>query len=161
MFEEPSQFKKLVFKMKNIKEKPMFVKIPPYLNEKEREDRLELVDIGLKAGMEGITAINTVKVREPRLSTGYGGLSGKKIFKEMIKIVREIHLETNGKAIINACGGIFTGLDALEAFKAGATTIQLLTSFIYEGPGVINRINKQLLKLMHKHGYESLSEIKN
>ena len=35
---------------------------------------------------------------------------------------------------------------ALEKLEAGASLIQLYTGFIYEGPGLIKRICKALLK---------------
>ena len=58
---------------------------------------------------------------------------------------------------INACGGIFTGEDAWEVIKAGATTVQILTSFIYRGPGVVKRINEELLALMDRERVVAIS----
>ncbi len=43
-------------------------------------------------------------------------------------------------------GGIATSGDALEKIKAGAGLIQLYTGFIYEGPGVVSRICKALVR---------------
>ena len=36
--------------------------------------------------------------------------------------------------------------DAIEKIKAGASLVQIYTGFIYEGPGIVKRINKELLK---------------
>ena len=36
--------------------------------------------------------------------------------------------------------------DALEKLKAGATLIQIYTGFIYEGPRLVKRINRAILK---------------
>ena len=46
--------------------------------------------------------------------------------------------------MINACGGIFTGEDALDALAAGANTVQIYTGFIYEGPSIVRNINKKI-----------------
>ena len=35
--------------------------------------------------------------------------------------------------------------DAIQKFESGADLIQLYTGFIYEGPGLIKKINKLLL----------------
>ena len=50
---------------------------------------------------------------------------------------------------INACGGIFSGDDVIEALNAGATTVQLYTSFVYQGPCIVRSMNKHLIKFMN------------
>ena len=56
-------------------------------------------------------------------------------------------------------GGIFTAEDAYEKIKAGATAAQILTGFVYEGPGVVKRINRGLLRLMERDGFKDISEV--
>jgi dihydroorotate dehydrogenase len=41
---------------------------------------------------------------------------------------------------INACGGVFTGEDALRCLEAGATTVQVYTGLIYEGPRIVANV---------------------
>ena len=36
--------------------------------------------------------------------------------------------------------------DAIEKLNAGATLVQLYTGFVYEGPNLIKKINKHILK---------------
>jgi len=55
-------------------------------------------------------------------------------------------------------GGIFTAQDAYEKIKAGATAVQILTGFVYEGPGAVKRINRGLLRLMERDGVKNISE---
>ena len=43
-------------------------------------------------------------------------------------------------------GGIHSAADAQEKLEAGAALIQLYTGFIYEGPGLVSKICKALLK---------------
>ncbi|PKL15606.1 MAG: dihydroorotate dehydrogenase (quinone), partial [Spirochaetae bacterium HGW-Spirochaetae-5] len=38
----------------------------------------------------------------------------------------------------------------IEKLEAGASLVQLYTGFIYEGPGVVKRINKSLVKYFSK-----------
>ena len=71
-------------------------------------------------------------------------------------MVAEIRAEVGDGVAINACGGIFSGEDAWEALRAGATTVQLLTGLIYRGPGIVRSINRELLRIMDRSGVGSL-----
>ena len=93
-----------------------------------------MVDLCMKYSIDGVTASNTWPQEDPRLAVGRGGLSGKPLFQHTLRIVKDIRKHAGEKFMINACGGIFTGEDALEALAAGATTVQIYTGFIYEGP---------------------------
>jgi len=139
--------------------KPLFVKMPPYNNEEGRENVLTLVRIALKEGIDAITAANTHPVTDARLAVGRGGLSGQPLLEDTIRIVREIRLEIGRDVAINACGGIFTHLDAIRAIKAGANTVQLFTGLIYEGPSVAKNINLGLAKYMTQRGIHSIQEL--
>jgi dihydroorotate dehydrogenase len=43
-------------------------------------------------------------------------------------------------------GGIMTPEDALEKLQAGADLIQIYTGFVYEGPGFVKSINKEVAR---------------
>ena len=144
---------------KNRTEKSLWVKIPPYFNEKERENVLALVDICRRNSIDGITAINTKRVPEKRSSIGTAGLSGKEIFEDMLRIVQDIYRNTRGKLPINACGGIFSAKDAWQAFESGASSVQLYTGLIFRGPGIVADINRDLIRSMKACGMNSLSEL--
>jgi dihydroorotate dehydrogenase len=55
-------------------------------------------------------------------------------------------------------GGVFTGGDAYEKIKAGASVVQIYTSLVYEGPPVVTKIKQELSQLLAKDGYNSISE---
>ena len=140
-------------------EKPLWVKIPPYFNEKERENVLGLVDICRKNAVNGITAINTKRIPEKRSSIGTAGLSGKEIFEDMLRIVQDVYRNTRGKLPINACGGIFSGRDAWQTFESGASSIQLYTGLIYKGPGIVASINRELIQSVKDNKMKSICEV--
>ena len=56
--------------------------------------------------------------------------------------------------------------ESLNAFRAsasrigydGATAVQILTGFVYEGPCAVKRINQGLLRLLERDGFKSISE---
>jgi len=161
IFQQPSVFEKLLalITKERIPGKPVWVKVPPYFTEKERENVLDLVELCVRNSVDGITAINTKMVQEPRASIGTGGLSGPPIFDDMLRIVAEIYSHTGGKIPINACGGISSSKNAWRAFEEGASTVQILTALIYEGPGVISRINRELIGMLERSKMTSLQEL--
>jgi dihydroorotate dehydrogenase len=130
--------------------KPVLLKISPDLNDKQLDETLEIVN---RLKLDGIVATNTT-IRREGLNTpestiaaiGNGGMSGAPITGRSLEVVRYVHEKTRGKLPIIAVGGIMGVQDALNMFDAGATLIQLYTGFIYEGPGLVRRINRELLR---------------
>jgi dihydroorotate dehydrogenase len=130
--------------------KPILVKISPDLNRDQIDDVLELVQ---QFKMDGIVATNTTLAREGLSSDpvqvqgiGDGGLSGKPIRERSTEIIKYIFEKTGGRLPIIGVGGIMSAGDALEKLRAGATLIQIYTGFIYEGPGMVKKINRAILK---------------
>jgi len=104
-----------------------------------------------QTGIAGIIATNTTINREglvskDELKNETGGLSGKPLNKRSTEVISYISKKSNGTIPIIGVGGIHSPEDAIEKLNAGASLIQLYTGFIYEGPGLIKRINKELLK---------------
>ena len=134
--------------------KPVLLKISPDLNEKQLDETLEIVS---KMQLDGIVATNTT-IRREGLKTpkdrieavGKGGMSGSPITARSLEVVRYVYEKTGGNLPIIAVGGIMSVQDAMNMFEAGATLIQLYTGFIYEGPGLAKKINKELLTRRNK-----------
>jgi dihydroorotate dehydrogenase len=124
--------------------KPVFVKLPPFTNATEQEVILALARIAQETGAAGLTCSNTRPVQDPRLSVGQGGVSGKALWPLTPVIVASITAATGGDLPVNACGGVFTSADALDCIEAGATTVQVYTGMIFEGPGIAGGITAGL-----------------
>ena len=162
IFQQPDTLRQLLAQLNDQRRKPMFIKLPPYLEtptigSEQKDMVLALVDVCVEQGVEAVTVANTWPVRDSRLAVGAGGLSGRPVFVDMLKMVAEIRAEAGSTMAINACGGIFSGEDALAAIQAGATTVQILTSLIYRGPGIVRRINEQMLSLMDREHMPALT----
>ena len=102
--------------------------------------------------MESLTVSNTIPIEHNGLAVGQGGLSGSPLFENTLAMVKTYQSEFGDSIEINACGGISNGFQAYEALKAGASSIQILTSLIYQGPRVVQRINKELSELITNKG---------
>ena len=149
VFQEPDALSGLLDRVNEGRRKPLFVKLPPYPAGDEGEDRdrgLALVGACVTHAVEAVTVANSRRVENPGLATGAGGLSGKPVFTNMLRMVADVRGVVGDKMAINACGGIFSGEDAWLALQAGATTVQLLTGLVYRGPAIVRRINQQLLR---------------
>ena len=122
------------------RERPLFVKLPPFRTDVERDVVLALARIARDAGADGLTCSNTRPVADARLASRAGGLSGRDLFPDTVGIVAEVRAATDGALAINACGGIASARDALACLRAGAATVQIYTALVYEGPALVGRI---------------------
>ncbi|HLQ06772.1 MAG TPA: hypothetical protein VK126_03375 [Nitrososphaerales archaeon] len=137
-------FQSLVDDLSSAKRKPTFLKVPPLLDERQFDDVLRLVGIWENHGFEGVTACNSRPVTEPRVATGTGGYSGPPLFANLILAVKKLRVKTPKPFEINAVGGISGSENVKEALAAGATTVQLYTALVYEGPRLVSRILNEL-----------------
>jgi dihydroorotate dehydrogenase len=121
--------------------KPVLVKIAPDLSQEQIDD---VIEVCLLRDIRGIIATNTTLSREglSRTTSEIGGMSGRPLYKRSLEVVRYLCKALDGKIPVVGVGGIFTPDDARQMFDAGASLIQIYTSFIYEGPGVMKQINK-------------------
>lgn len=153
VFHEPGALSELVRRVGEGRKKPLMVKLPPYAvsgtgGDDERKLALSLARACVSEGVDALTVANSRPTKDAGLAMGTGGLSGRAIFPDMVRMVGEIRREIGPAVAINACGGIFTGEDAWEALQAGATTVQIYTALVYRGPTTPRKINRKLLELM-------------
>ncbi|HEV7779763.1 MAG TPA: quinone-dependent dihydroorotate dehydrogenase [Chitinophagaceae bacterium] len=128
--------------------KPLLLKIAPDLTAGQVDD---VIDLAMEIKLDGLVAANTtisrdgLQTSDARLqSIGAGGLSGKPLKQRSTELVKYISQKTGGKIPVIASGGIFTGTDAKEKLEAGASLVQVWTGFIYEGPGIVKQICREL-----------------
>jgi len=133
-----------------INPKPILLKIAPDLTDSQLDDIIEIVD---NTKIEGIIATNTtidrsgLKTSDNRIKEiGNGGLSGMPVRKRSTEVIRYLNKKSNGQLKIIAVGGINSADDAIEKLTAGASLVQIYTGLIYEGPTLVKKINKALLK---------------
>lgn len=133
---------------KEVKEKPILLKIAPDLTD---DQLLDIIDIVKKTNIDGVIATNTTIERNDLkadliFTEEKGGLSGKPLVNRSTEVIRFL-AEKSGKAFpIIGVGGIHSAEDAIDKLNAGADLVQLYTGFIYEGPSLVKKINKAILK---------------
>ncbi|APQ18237.1 quinone-dependent dihydroorotate dehydrogenase [Maribacter hydrothermalis] len=138
-------------KQKETIRKPILLKIAPDLTESQLLDIIEIVD---KTKIDGVIATNTTISRDNLKSHAplvkeAGGLSGAPLKNRSTEVIRFLAQKSNKSFPIIGVGGIHSAEDAIEKLEAGADLIQLWTGFVYEGPGLVKKINKSILEKLN------------
>ena len=130
--------------------KPILLKIAPDLNNTQLDEIITLVKT---TKIEGVIASNTSVSREnlktdavTLKSIGNGGVSGQPITIKSTQVIKYLSENSQKAFPIIGVGGIHSEKDALDKLSAGADLVQIYTGFIYEGPTLVKRINKAILK---------------
>lgn len=144
---------------RNLKRLPVLLKIAPDLTLPQLD---EILDLATTHRLSGIIATNTTLSRSGLASRSFeseaGGLSGAPLKKKSTEIIRHIYQQTAGALPIIGVGGIETAQDVYDKIRAGASLVQVYTGFIYEGPCLINRLNRGLLALLNRDGLSNVQE---
>ncbi len=140
--------------------KPIFLKLSPDLNEEQIEAILKVCE---KHRVHGFICSNLTKNKnnlkiKDAITSFQGGISGKVVDDLSLNQIRLIYQKTKGKYIIIGCGGIFSALDAYKKIKAGASLVQIITGMIFEGPELINEINRGLVLLLKRDGFHNIKD---
>lgn len=124
--------------------RPLLVKIAPDMTDEELDKAL---DVFLETGIDGIIATNTTLSREGLQSDSAseeGGLSGRPITDRTTRMIAHIRRKAGPKFPIIGVGGIFTADDAMEKLDAGASLLQIYTSFVYGGPAFPGKLLRSI-----------------
>ena len=145
----------------NAGDSPVLLKIAPDLSLAELDD---VVHIARSRRVDGMIVANTTLARPPTLretnrAKEQGGLSGRPLFRLSTRMVAETYVRAEGAFPLVGVGGIDTGGAALTKIRAGASLIQLYSSLIYKGLGLVESIKNDLSSTLLRTGRDSLSEI--
>ena len=137
---------------------PLFVKVAPDLQPAEVADIAEVIT---GSGIDALIISNTTLSRDgltSRNADEAGGLSGKPLMERSTAMLRDFRRATGGKLPLIGVGGISSGADAYAKIRAGASLVQLYTGLVYKGPGLINDIKRDLVRLLRRDGFRRVSE---
>ncbi len=139
---------------------PIFVKFAPDLSAEQQAD---LAQTALDGGIEGLILGNTTLDRPAHLPDGFraekGGLSGAPLRDKSTGVIANFYKLTKGNIPLIGVGGISSGADAYAKIKAGASLVQLYSALIFKGPKLAHDINKDLLALMARDGYNNITDV--
>ena len=125
--------------------KPLVLKIAPDLTE---EEIASVADSLIRHRIDGVIAGNTTLSRETVAgltnAEQVGGLSGKPLNALSTKLIMHLAKELNGALPIIGSGGIHSLASGQEKIDAGAKLLQVYSGLIYEGPGLIQTLAKDI-----------------
>jgi len=140
---------------------PVLLKIAPDLSLAELDD---VVHVARSRGVDGMIVSNTTlarpsTLREQSRAKEQGGLSGRPLFRLSTRMVAETFVRVEGAFPLIGVGGIDSGGAALTKIRAGASLVQLYSSLVYKGIGLVEAIKADLASTLLRTGREQLSEI--
>nr|SVE73644.1 EOG090X08P9 [Daphnia atkinsoni] len=140
---------------------PLLVKIAPDLSEEEKKDIASVI-LKEKCRVDGIIVCNTTTSRPSDLKSPnkneIGGLSGQPLRDISTRCIGDFYRLTGGQIPIIGVGGVASGQDAYEKILAGASLVQLYSSFALEGPPIVRRIKRELDEILRSKGYLNVTE---
>jgi len=154
---DPGTVKRIVAAVRRVTGLPLIVKLSPNVS-----DIVSLGEAALDGGGDVLAVANTLlglsvdwRLRLPRLSTGYGGLSGPAVKPVALRMVSQVWRALRCPVI--GVGGVATAEDAMEYIVAGACAVQVGTATFMD-PASVPRIIEGLSDLLEGEGIGSLSE---
>ncbi len=138
-------------------DKPIFLKIAPDM---EIEQALNIANAAIESGAKGLIATNTtVDYSLLPNAKDFGGISGEVLKEKSYNFFKSIAKELYGKITLISVGGIDSSEEAYKRIKAGASLVQIFSSFIFKGPAVIEEINRGIIKQLDDDGFSHISEV--
>ncbi len=138
---------------------PVFLKIAPDLNEAEIA---MIVEASLAHQIDALIVSNTTLDRPASLASHHasesGGLSGAPLRERALAALSHAASAAQGKLPLIGVGGIASGVDAYARIRAGACAVQLYSALIFEGPGLVGRIKRDLAARLRADGFSSITE---
>lgn len=137
---------------------PLLLKIDPDGSPLQRQD---IAKIALKNQLDGLIVSNTTLQRASLRSknqTEVGGLSGRPLFEKSTQALKEIYYHTKGEIPLIGVGGVSNAAQAYAKIRAGASLVQVYSALIYQGFSLIPQIQKELVELLLKDGYQSIQQ---
>lgn len=139
------KLKQIELEKKHGKYVPLALKIAPDLSD---EEIVQICDSLVRHNIDGVIATNTTLDRSivegMKHADEAGGLSGRPVQQRSTEVVRCLHAELGDKLPIIGVGGIDSFVSAKEKMMAGAKLVQVYSGFIYQGPGLVRDIVKNI-----------------
>lgn len=159
---DPGLLKELVKAVKKAIRVPLWVKMT-----NQYGNLLDNARSAARAGADALIPLPLVgglpldwETAKPMLtfSHGVGLVTGPAIKYAGIKLVADLCRVVDVPVL--GSGGCSSARDVAEYVMAGASAVQVLTAFMYEGPPLVGQILAELEKFMQGKGYKNLAEFR-
>ena len=138
---------------------PILVKVAPDLS---HVSLASVVETCVEEGVQGLIVGNTTLSRPAALKSSHateaGGLSGLPLQPLSTTMLARAFLLARGRLALVGVGGVFNGRDALTKIQAGASLLQLYTSFAFHGPMLVPRLKRELVAALRDARFASVQD---
>ncbi len=138
---------------------PLLLKVAPDLTD---DDKRDIVAVAVEKNLAGIVATNTTVARPPTLTDRRkaepGGLSGQPLFEPSTRVLADLYRLTGGRMQLIGVGGVATGAQAYAKIRAGASLVQLYTALVFDGPGLVDAVKRDLAGCLRRDGFASVAD---
>ena len=139
---------------------PLLLKVSPDIKDNHID---EIIDVAITNDISAIILTNTTNSNRDNLTSEArieeGGLSGEPLQQISTNMIKKFYKQLKGKIPIIGVGGVNSGKSAYEKIIAGASLLQLYTSFVYRGPSAAKDIKKELIQILKSEGIKNIKDI--
>jgi dihydroorotate dehydrogenase len=140
---------------------PVLIKIAPDLTLSELDD---VVGAARRYRVDGMIVGNTTVARPSWLrdrvtAKEAGGLSGRPLLALATRILAETFVRVEGAFPLIGVGGIDSGATALAKIRAGASLVQVYSSLVFRGLGLVAEIKSTLVDSLREGRHAGLTEL--
>lgn len=139
--------------------KPVLLKIAPDLTLDELD---AIVECARSRKIDGLIVSNTTVSRpaalRDSLAREQGGLSGRPLFSLSTRMLAQAYLRAENQFPLIGVGGVDSAKTALAKIEAGASLVQLYTSFVFKGLALADEIKRDLVRLLAQSSYPWLAD---
>ena len=139
--------------------KPVLLKIAPDLALRELD---EIIGCARARKIDGLIISNTTVSRPVALRNSSanepGGLSGRPLFSLSTQMLAAAYLRTENQFPLIGVGGIDSAETAFAKIEAGASLVQLYTSFVFKGLALADKIKRGLVRRLAQSSYPRLAD---
>ena len=139
---------------------PLLLKVSPDIKDNHIG---EIIDVAIKNDISAIILTNTTNSNRDNLTNEArreeGGLSGEPLQQISTNMIKKFYKKLKGKIPIIGVGGVNSGKSAYEKIIAGASLLQLYTSFVYRGPSAAKDIKKELIQILKSEGIKNIKDV--
>ena len=139
--------------------KPVLLKIAPDLSLAELD---AIIHCARARKIDGLIISNTTisrpaSLRGP-LANEPGGLSGRPLFSLSTQMLAAAYLRVENQFPLIGVGGVDSAETTFAKIEAGASLVQLYTSFVFKGLALADEIKRGLVRLLAQNSYPRLTD---
>lgn len=138
---------------------PLLLKVAPDLTD---DDKRDIAAVAVDKKLAGLIATNTTVARAPTLTDPkageQGGLSGQPLFEPSTWVLADFYRLTRGRMPLIGVGGVASGAQAYAKIRAGASLVQIYTALVFDGPGIVTRIKRELAECLRRDGFATVGD---